>query len=113
MPYQWVPAALFLEHQAVAIYRTYRHDVDTEMRTYHFVRDEWEGEDGDTAFDVRELSTWEPVAAPPTLCGANDTPANRAAWEAYHASEPERIRQAIIRAIEGGELMAPAPDDHA
>ena len=70
MPYQWVPAALFLEHQGVAIYRTYRHDVDTEMRTYHFVRDEWEGEDGDTAFDVRELSTWEPVAAPPTLCGA-------------------------------------------
>ena len=55
-----------------------------------------------TAAEAAELQAWLELDE-----------ANRAAWEAYHASEPERIRQAIIRAIEGGELMAPAPDDHA
>jgi len=59
MPYiqQYVDAELFLEHNGVSVYYTYKDDdFDQPSRDFWYVLDPSHGEDD--AFDVRNLSTY-------------------------------------------------------
>lgn len=70
MPYtsEWVAPEKLLKHKGVTVYHTYKDDeIDQSQRWYHFVTDESDGEDGDSAFDVRDLSTWTELPPLPTI----------------------------------------------
>jgi hypothetical protein len=84
----WMDPELFLEHQGVRVYHTYKEDdYDQCARRYSFTLHAACGLlDSPCAdqpcrhvFDVQALSTWQPPARPPYVCGANDTPENHAA----------------------------------
>ena len=58
MPFktEWVPPAVFMQYKDVTIYHVYRHDdVDQQMRCYSYGYDEQCTDEGDYAFDVRDL----------------------------------------------------------
>ena len=63
MPYiqQYVDAELFLEHNGVSVYYTYKNDYfEMNRHDFLYVLDPSHGEDD--AFDVRDLSTWVEAA---------------------------------------------------
>jgi len=111
----WIDPELFLEHQGVRVYHTYKEDdYDQGERRYEFTTDARCGlldslcadEPCRHVFDVQALSTWQPTPQPPYCCGANDTPENRAAWQRYWELEATAITTAITAAIDRGELSA-------
>ena len=117
MPTQtvWVEPELFLEHQGVRAFHTYKEDdYGQGAKRYWFTVNPQCGEldrlcDDQPCrhvFDVRELSTWRPPEQPPYCIDANDTPDNHAAWERYWESELAAIQAAITTAIEQGELTS-------
>ncbi|MDR3715848.1 MAG: hypothetical protein P4L51_23790 [Puia sp.] len=61
MPYReiWIPNELFLEHNGVCIYLTYKND-EQEVLDYHFgtASDTKVSNDDETLFDIRDLSNW-------------------------------------------------------
>lgn len=80
MPYttEWTEPDLFLEHNGVKVYHTYKDDhVDQGLMHYGFTLNEYDDEEH---FDVRDLKTW----------GHDDD-----------------VRKALILAIESGELQSP------
>lgn len=62
MPYTWIEAPLFLEHEGVKVYRIFKSDDADEanVRPFLFGLTPHCSEDGDEngEFDVRELDTW-------------------------------------------------------
>jgi len=65
VPYihEWVEPELFMEHNGVRIYHSYKDDQYDHLLEYHFqvqLTDETEGttEDDMWEFDVRDLETW-------------------------------------------------------
>ena len=104
---QDIEAQLFFAHNGVSIYHVYKYDqIDSGARTFSFVTKADEGEM--ESFDVRDLSTWIECPHPPHLCGDDDTPKNREAWDKWHEEKVEEkfIKAALKEAIEKGELTA-------
>jgi hypothetical protein len=109
MPYseQWVAPELLLEHNGVKVFLAYRDNcVEQGPAPFRFVTRE--DQDGDDAFDVRDLPTWKEPMAPP-LARREDPPEAREAaelaWRAFlDVTEPAAIREALIAAIERGFL---------
>jgi hypothetical protein len=119
---QWIPPEIFLTHNGVTIYHTYKDDdVDQGPQTYWYTtrNDADEGK-----FDVRELDVEARRRLeqhPPFL--SDDNPAYRAAppkqraqwkrqWQAWQApggGEEQAIRAILKEAIERGKLDAPPP----
>jgi hypothetical protein len=66
MPYQQteVPSEMFMRHNGVGIYHTYKYDdmATNPPRTYWFVTDPFQGEED--SFDVRELPQWDVNVVP-------------------------------------------------
>lgn len=61
MPYrtEYVPAPLLLEHNGVKIYHCFKNnDECNPVLEYWYDVEEDSDEDGETAFDVRDLSAW-------------------------------------------------------
>lgn len=80
MPYrtEWADPELFLEHNGVKVYHTYKDDdVDQRQMDYWFTM---RCHDDEEHFDVRDLKTWTPYGD---------------------------IRKALIRSIESCELQSP------
>ena len=112
MPYsnEWEPNELFLEHNGVRIFCTYKHN-EQEKRTYSFgtAADTTDDYD-DTNFNVRDLPTWIEPEHPPYIETRADSPeaiaAKEIAWEKYFKDEVEKnaIKKAIVAAIDGGHL---------
>jgi hypothetical protein len=108
-----VPAELFLRHNGVSIYHTYKND---EMMSgpwrYWFVTYAYDGENQE--FDVRELSTWTEPTRPPYLTGDDNTPENKALWDKYHEDgiEEKHIKAVLIAAIEKGEIVKHPEDEY-
>ncbi len=117
MPYHtsWVEPELFLEHQGIPVFHTYRHDVIEEgsQRYLYTVQPECGAEESHCEaepcrhmFDVRALASWQPPLHPPYCTGTQNTHENYAAWEQFWQQEQEAIRAAILAAIEKGELTS-------
>jgi len=117
MPMQttWIEPELFVEHQGVRVFHTYKNDDwDQGQKRYWFtlhrecstMDSRCEEEPCRHVFDVRELPTWQPPVQPPYCTAENDTPENHAAWEQYWSQETEVIKVAIRAAIERGALTA-------
>ena len=117
MPTQtvWVEPDLFLEHQGVRVFHTYKEDdYGQGAKHYWFTLNSLCGEldclcddrPCRHVFDVRELSTWRAPEQPPYCIGPDDTPENRAAWGRYWESEQAAIETAITTAINHGELTS-------
>ena len=115
MPTQtvWIDPELFLEHQEVRVFHTYKDDdFDQGAQRYDFTVNPQCGEADSLChdqpcqhvFNVRELSTWQPSKQPPYCTGVHDTPENHAAWDRYWEQEQAGMKTAIIAAIDRGEL---------
>ena len=126
MPYlsQWVAPEVFLTHNGVTIYHTYKDD-DWEQgpQTYWFVTDEMASQDD--GFDVRELPLWPGVNQHPPFMTEETARAQgfksrvewfhhpdhekvRAKWAVWNkAGEPEAIRKTLTDAIDRGLLTNP------
>ena len=62
MPYEFVPAEKFFEHEGVSIYYVYKsNEIDQGRRTYWF--DSKSDSDDDAGFDVRDLAANAKVLA--------------------------------------------------
>lgn len=122
MPYhaEWVDPEVFLVHNGVTVYHTYRDDdLDQGPRTYGFTLNPCCGEEYRcdcpapgpcrNVFDVCELSNWIAPLHPPFLTGDQNTPENNAAWNKYREDrvEEKRIEATIREAIEKGLIVAP------
>lgn len=115
MPFitQWIDPELFMEHNGVRVFRTYKDDdVGQGCKDYWFTLNNNSDED---AFDVRELdvpSRKNLEAHPPFLYGSHFEAASkeqREVWgKEWHdwlvTGEKEAIRQIIIEAIDVGQL---------
>ena len=120
MPYrtEWVDPELFVRHQGVAVYHTYKDDDwDCGTRTYWFTLSFDCGDDRcfcpgrcRNVFDVHELPTWKEPKHPPFLDGKNNTAKNRKAWQKYQTDrvEEKHIKKAIRKAVDRGILKPPA-----
>lgn len=107
MPYKsvYVKPRVFLRRGDITIFCTYQDDEENNgENTYHFTQNQYNSNESE--FDVRDLSTWKAPAHPPYLCGKDNTPENRKAWDKYHESgvEQKAIRKAIHDAIKSGEI---------
>jgi hypothetical protein len=114
MPYQnqWVDPELFMTHNGVEVYRTYKDDdVDNGFMMHWFTLETQCGMDYCicaglciNTFDVQELQTWKNPPHPPFLTGDQDTPENRAAWHRYEESGvmEKGIKEAIREALDIG-----------
>ena len=103
---RWVKPKVFLTHKGVKVYHVYEEDeIDNGARTFSYTLDV-RGGDTEGDFDVRELKTWKEPTHPPFLCGKDDTPTNKKAWDKWHKDnvEIEAIKKAICEALESGEL---------
>lgn len=108
MPWQsgFNPNELFLEHNGVRIFHTYKND-ETIVRNYHF------GTANDTVdmydktnFDVRTLPNWTDVPHSP-LSGGLDKVSNHFStkeWSDFLAAKEKAFRTIIIEAIDAGYL---------
>lgn len=59
MPLRWVEPELFLEHNGVKVYKTYRHDIEEDSSEFIFTTDESDSDrdsDSEFHFDVRDKS---------------------------------------------------------
>lgn len=96
MPYEtiYVPAELFMEHNGVKLYYTYKdNDVQNGTRTYWYDNIENSDDEGTTAVDVRELHEQ---------------------MKSAHSYEIEEGRIAILRdAIDAGLVEAGNDEDGA
>jgi hypothetical protein len=115
MPTQtvWIDPELFLEHQSVKVFHTYKDDdVNQGQRCYWLTVNPQcgvtagvcEDQPCQHVFDVRELSTWQATVQSPHCTDENNTPQNHAAWERYWTQEAQVIKAAVIAAIDRGEL---------
>lgn len=116
MPYQnqWVDPELFMTHNGVNVYHTYKDDdVDNGAMLYWFTLNKKCGMGNcechhpgpcTNSFDVRHLQTWKEPPHPPFLTGDQDTPQNRAAWNRYEESGimEKHIKEAIREALDSG-----------
>ena len=116
MPTQtvWIDPELFLEHQGVKVFHTYKDDdVNQGQRCYWLTVNPQCGVTARVCddqpchhvFDVRELSTWREPEHPRYCTDKNNTPENHAAWERYWNQEAQAIKAAVIAAIDRGELL--------
>ena len=112
MPYisEWVPNELFLEHNGVRIFHTYRND-EGEIRKYNFgTASDTTDEYDDTNFYVRDLPAWREPDHPPYINHSLDSEdviaSKEEVWAKYYNAKVEEtaIRRAIIAAIDGGYL---------
>ena len=91
MPFDWVDAEVFLEHNGVTIYHVYKNDfMNGGSRTYHYGTSPDCSDDGDEhgEFDVRELP------------GAH----------VFDLNNYDGIKAAIVAAIDAGHIVAPKED---
>jgi hypothetical protein len=100
MPMKQVPAEAFLTHNGVTVFHVYKNDdVDGCAREFWFSLSEFGSDDdghepdGCGTFDVRELKTWE---------------AHKPGDDPY--PDRDRIKAAIIDAIDQGELQTPSDE---
>ena len=111
MPYctQWVDPEVFMEHEGVTIYHTYKDCEFTKGElTYWFTTNELDAEE-DFHFDVRELRLYasDPESAiddgshPPPL---KDVPAYQELMSGERPNEKEVIAEILRTAIEQGLL---------
>lgn len=107
MPWRtdWVDPEIFLEHNGVTIYHSYKDNVALQRLSYWYTTNpEYAetigGEVDPYEFDVRELEVPAPEA-PRRVVEALTPPPN---------NETERIADLIRRAIEAGLIRVPPPE---
>jgi len=103
--YEWVPNEVFLDHNGILIFHTYKHDEDIIHTYWYGTASDTRDEDDDTNFDVRDLPGWK----------SN----NSLTDHEVTGSEEEAIRATIIAALDRGDLntyieaAANRPKEHA
>ena len=117
MPYKtvWVEPEVFLEHNGVTVYHTYRDDdIEQGANWFWFRLDQEEDDEG--KFDIRDVDPLNLLKShPPNRCGPDwdsATPQERdailEAWAKWHVSGFDEARRAVLRhAIDKGLLKAP------
>ena len=117
MPYKtiWVEPEVFLEHNGVTVYHTYRDDdFDQGANWYWFRLDQEENDEG--KFDIRDLDTDKLLDNPPPYRNGTEwdstTPQERdaimEAWNKWYESGFDEARRAVLRyAIDNGLLKSP------
>ena len=109
MPYinMEVPAELFLEHNNIKIYKTYKNDDINELASdYIFVLNEFDNYA--KGFDVRFIKGWKEPKHPPFLIGKNDTTKNKLLWDKWHREKKleKYVKNFIISLIDNGKKYA-------
>ena len=124
MPYKtiWVEPEVFLEHNGVTVYHTYRDDdFDQGANWYWFTLRE-DGDEDKGAFDIRDLDTDKLLDHPPPYWNGTEwdsaTPQERdaimEAWNKWYESGFDEARQAVLKhAIDNGLLKALKPNEEA
>jgi hypothetical protein len=114
MPYssEFIFNQLFLEHNGVRIFHTYRDNELGIPQQYEFgTAADTSNRKDDTLFNVEKLPTWVEPVHPPKMGSWNDSPEERLAKELARDQyreekvEEKAIRVAIIAAIDGGHLQ--------
>jgi hypothetical protein len=113
MPYvsTYVLPDEYLTHNEVTVYHMYNDDdYGNGPQEYHFTTSS-DGEffDDESQIDVRELTTWAEPEQPHYVntesIGTPEYAARHAAWHVYNKALQTAIREAIIKAIEIGEIV--------
>ena len=122
MPFitQWIDPELFMEHNVVRVFRTYKDDdVGQGCKDYWFTLD---NNSDESAFDVRDLDVPSQKNLgnnPPFLVGPHFDAASKEQrdiwgeeWHIWHTTgRNAAIRQVIIEAIEAGKLSTDEESD--
>lgn len=129
MPYEitWVDPEIFLEHNGVTIYCTYKYDevsngpYDNWFTMYLGYSESSGTYDKDQnrcgAFDIRELPGYKEIlkSKPPYIDTANDSDEvvrkKNMLWAQWRQVEPAMIRDFLRGAIDRGDLVPPEPHD--
>lgn len=117
MPYKtiWVEPEVFLEHNGVTVYHTYKDDDFEQGANWYWFRLDQE-EDDEGKFDIRDVDPLNLLKShPPFKCGPgwdSATPQERdaieEAWAKWYESGFDEARRAVLRhAIDNGLLKAP------
>ena len=118
MPYKtvWVEPEVFLEHNGVTVYHTYKDDdIDQGANWYWFTLQEL-GSECEGAFDIRDVDPLDLLKSHPPHRGGPEwesaTPQERdaimEAWGKWHESGFDEARRDVLRhAIDKGLLKAP------
>ncbi len=110
MPYKeiYVQPKVFLTCKGIKVYRTYREgDYDYPMENWFTFDIDDGGNEEDSHFDARELSTFD-KSRPGSMSGIREGHPKfkslKKQWAEYHRTYDDRLKAAIREAIKSGEL---------